>query len=143
MSVLDLTSLDPTIDQLWTSACAVADLVADRGVCALVGDEAVAIFRLSGSGEVVAVGNVDPFSGASVLSRGLVGSVEVDGEWVVYVASPLRKQRFDLRTGVCLDDASVVLNVFDVAIGDGLVLVRPSSDQGPGSSWSNSRETQP
>ena len=53
----------------------------------------------AGDGELHAIDNVDPCSGASVLSRGLVG--DVDG--VATVASPMYKQRFDLRTGRCLD----------------------------------------
>ncbi len=46
-----------------------------------------------------AIDNVDPKSGASVLSRGLLGSL---GDRVV-VASPLYKNHFDLRTGECLE----------------------------------------
>lgn len=142
MTLLDVEALDESITQTWTSVCDSATLTPDRGVAALVGETAVAVFLLSGSRELVAVQNVDPFSGASVLSRGLVGSVEVDGSWVVYVASPLRKQRFDLRTGVCLDDPGVVLQVFDVALDGGMIVVRPSGgSEGPGSSWGNVHET--
>ena len=52
---------------------------------------------------VHAIGNQDPFTGAFVLSRGIVGG---RGE-IPTVASPLHKQVFDLRTGACLDDDSV------------------------------------
>jgi nitrite reductase (NADH) small subunit len=44
----------------------------------------------------------DPYCGAHVLSRGIVGS---RGE-VPTVASPMYKQVFDLRTGQCLDAVS-------------------------------------
>jgi nitrite reductase (NADH) small subunit len=67
----------------------------------------MAIFRMP-SGAVVAVGNHDPFCGANVISRGIVGSV---GEQII-VSSPMYKQRFDLSTGVCLDDETVSLPVF-------------------------------
>ena len=113
--------LDPPATSV--AVCPVDDLVDDRGVCALVSDRHVAVFRLSGTRELVAVDNVDPFSGASVLSRGLVGSTRRDGAWVTYVASPLRKQRFDLRTGECLDDPSVRLRTWDVQVVDGVVHV--------------------
>jgi nitrite reductase (NADH) small subunit len=127
---------------VWTAVCRSADLVPDRGVCALVGDRHVAVFRLSGTDELCAVDNVDPFTGASVLSRGLVGSAEIEGEFVAYVASPLRKQRFDLRSGRCLDDDEVRLDVFDATVDGGVVIVRPTANSGnAGSSWSNVRET--
>jgi nitrite reductase (NADH) small subunit len=65
----------------------------------------------------VAIGNRDPFSGASVLSRGIVGS---RGD-VVTVASPVYKQRFDLRTGRCLDDETVAVPVHGVRVVDGWI----------------------
>jgi len=105
--------------------CAYEDLLPGRGVCALVGDEHVAIFRLE-DGSLHAVSNIDPFSGASVLSRGLVGTVQsstLDSDWVPYVASPLRKQRFDLRTGVCIDDGEVSITRHAVDLIDGVVVI--------------------
>ena len=101
----------------WTRVCRSDELTPDRGVAALVEDQQVAIFRLSAGDEVVAVGNVDPFSGAGVLARGIVGS---RGD-VVTVASPVYKQRFDLRTGRCLDDDTVAVPVFGVRVVDGWI----------------------
>ena len=101
----------------WTRVCALQDLTPDRGVAALVDGQQVAIFRLSHDDEVVAIGNRDPFSGASVLSRGIVGS---RGD-VVTVASPVYKQRFDLRTGRCLDDETVAVPVHGVRVVDGWI----------------------
>jgi nitrite reductase (NADH) small subunit len=105
--------------------CAFADLLPDRGVCALVGGAPVAVFRcapLAGSDqtdEVYAIGNLDPFSGASVLSRGIVGSI---GDRPV-VASPIFKNRFDLRTGESLDDPTVRVPVHRVRVLAGRVQV--------------------
>ena len=48
---------------------------------------------------VYALGNLDPFSKAFVLSRGIVG----DKGGIPKIASPIFKQTFDLRTGQCLD----------------------------------------
>ena len=103
----------------WTRVCAVDDLTPDRGVAALVDGEPVAVFRISGSDEVVAIDNVDPFSGASVLSRGIVGS---KGE-VITVASPIYKQRFDLRSGACLDDPTTRVRTHDARVVDGWIEV--------------------
>ena len=55
-----------------TPVCAVDVIPLEGGVAALVDGSAVAVFR-SFDGEVFALSNVDPFSGASVLSRGIVG----------------------------------------------------------------------
>jgi nitrite reductase (NADH) small subunit len=104
---------------MWVDVCDVEDLLADRGVCALVGDHQVAIFRVSSSGDVHALSNYDPFSGAYVLSRGIVGSKGDRPK----VASPVYKQSFDLETGECLDDPAVVLSTFPVRIEGGRVLV--------------------
>jgi nitrite reductase (NADH) small subunit len=110
---------------LWTEVCSVAGLTPDRGVAALVDGEPVAVFLLSdcgadGDGEVLAIDHVDPFHGVGVLARGLVGSV---GDRAV-VASPLLKQRFDLRTGECLDDPSMAVRTWDVEVDEGSVRVR-------------------
>ncbi|HRH71850.1 MAG TPA: nitrite reductase small subunit NirD, partial [Zoogloea sp.] len=78
----------------WNTVCAVDDILPNTGVCALVEDRHVAVFRV-GEADFYAIDNVDPKSGASVLSRGLVGNL---GEHVV-VASPLYKNHFDLATG--------------------------------------------
>jgi nitrite reductase (NADH) small subunit len=94
----------------------VSELTPDRGVAALIDGEAIAIFRLSDD-EVAAIDNLDPFSGASVLSRGIVGS---HGD-VVTVASPVYKQRFDLRTGKCLDAPDVSVTVHEARVVDGWI----------------------
>lgn len=104
----------------WTRVCGLDTLTPDRGVAALVDDVAVAIFRLSGEhDELVCIGNVDPFSGASVLSRGIIGS---KGD-VVTVASPVYKQRFAVHTGACLDDETVSVPAYPVRVVDGFVEV--------------------
>ena len=101
-----------------TVVCQYDVLLPERGVAALIGDVQIALFRTH-DGSVFAIGNQDPFSGANVMSRGIVGS---RGD-VPTVASPMFKQVFDLRTGVCLDDPSVSLPVYPVEIVDGQVLV--------------------
>ena len=82
--------------------CAYDELLPERGVAALVGPAQVAVFRTF-DGSLHAVGQPGPFTGAFVLSRGIVGT---RGESPT-VASPLHKQVFDLRTGACLDDETL------------------------------------
>lgn len=107
----------------YTPVCALDRLPREAGVCALVEGHAVAVFRTHDD-EVFALGNYDPFSRASVLARGIVGT---RGD-VPFVASPMHKQGFDLRTGQCFDDAAVRVPTYDVAVRDGTVLVGPARE---------------
>ncbi len=103
----------------WESVCALYDITPYTGVCALVGEEHVAVFRTSDE-QLYAVQNYCPFGKASVLSRGLVGTVGAK----TVVASPLYKQQYDLATGVCLDDPSIILKTFAVRLNNGMVQVK-------------------
>ena len=103
---------------MWIDICAIDEIVPDTGVCALVAARQIAIVRAGG--RVYAIDNFDPFSRAYVLSRGIVG----DKEGAPKIASPIYKQSFDLRTGVCLDDPSVSIAVWEVRVRDGRVEVR-------------------
>ncbi|WP_374207694.1 nitrite reductase small subunit NirD [Streptomyces sp. XM4193] len=87
-------------DVAWTQVCALARLIPGRGRAALLPDgRQIAVF-LDRTGRVYAIGNRDPFTGAQVLARGLLGSAQGRP----FVASPLLKQRFDLTDGHCLDE---------------------------------------
>ena len=56
----------------WKDICKIDDILPETGVCALLGDEQVAIFRPYHSDQVFAISNIDPFFESSVLSRGLI-----------------------------------------------------------------------
>jgi nitrite reductase (NADH) small subunit len=103
----------------WTAICGYDELLPERGVAALVGGQQVAVFRTF-DGVLYAIGNRDPFSGAYVLSRGIVGS---RGD-APTVASPLFKQVFDLRTGRCVTEAEAAVPVHDVRVVDGTIEIR-------------------
>ena len=103
----------------WTDVCAAADILPDTGVCALVDGVHVAVFRIGEGEQFFAIDNVDPKSGASVLSRGLTGSL---GDRIV-VASPIYKNHFDLRTGECLEAPQNSVRAHAVRVDDGRVLV--------------------
>jgi nitrite reductase (NADH) small subunit len=102
-----------------TPVCRLDAIDVEGGVAALVDGEAVAVFRTH-DGRVYALSNLDPFSHASVLSRGIVGT----RGGTAYVASPIGKQGFDLRTGECLDAPGVRVPTYDVHVtSDGTVVV--------------------
>ncbi|MGP3912096.1 nitrite reductase small subunit NirD [Nonomuraea sp. 10N515B] len=102
----------------WTPICDYDKLMPERGVCALVDGRQVAVFRTY-DGTLHALDNLDPFSGAYVLSRGIVGTRK--GEPTV--ASPLHKQVFSLVSGVCLDEKDVAVPVYPVRVAGGYVEV--------------------
>jgi nitrite reductase (NADH) small subunit len=107
--------------EVWTAACAYDRLIPCRGVGVLLtGGDQAALFRLD-DGSVHAIGNVDPFSGAAVMSRGIVG----DRGGRATVQSPIKKQAFALEDGICLDEPAVVVPVYETRItSDGFVEIR-------------------
>ena len=112
----------------WVAVCTLSQLVPERGVAVLVRGEQVALFRVTGSGggvlgrptdTVHAVGHRDPFSGAYVMARGILGSAG-DRDTLT---SPMYKQVFDVRTGECLTDPAVRLPVHRSRVVGGVVHV--------------------
>lgn len=100
----------------WQQICPLDRLLPNTGACALVNGKQIAIFRLA-DGSVRAVDQRDPFSGANVLARGILGDLE--GEAVV--ASPIYKQHFSLTTGRCLEDPGKSVQAYDVRVLDGQI----------------------
>jgi len=114
--------LEPSSVGLWHEVCSLAQLQPERGVAVIVGGHPVALFQLSVQGEtsVFAVSHIDPRTETPTIARGLVGSSGGDP----IVVAPLLKDRFSLRSGVCLNDPDLSLEVFDVRLADGSVFVR-------------------
>lgn len=113
----------------WVQACRLDHLIVGRGV-AVLGPRGVqvALFRVPaaesdreaiGRSRLYGIGNIDPYARAAVLSRGLTG----DHAGEPTVASPLGKQVFALRTGICLDDAAMSVRSHAVRVVDGMVEV--------------------
>jgi len=111
----------------WIPVCMIDDLEVERGRAALIDGEQLALFLLR-DGSVRAVSNQDPYSGAHVLSRGIVGSRTLrDGSEAPTISSPLHKQAWDLRTGVVLETQGKgdrPIAVFPVGLDGDRVLVR-------------------
>ena len=99
---------------VWVRVCRLSDLERERGLAALIDGEQLALFRTH-EDRVHAVQQLDPYSGAHVMSRGIVGT---RGD-APTVASPMYKQVFDLRTGGCLETLGKdphALRVWPVAV---------------------------
>ncbi|GAA0584181.1 nitrite reductase small subunit NirD [Halomonas salifodinae] len=135
------TALKHETEMTWQALCNRADLVPFSGVAAWIetaeGPAQVALFYLpcdptpattSGPNtpqqpaleqELYALDNHDPFSGANVIARGIVGDLQ--GQPVV--ASPLYKQHFRLTDGQCLEDDAVKLRTWPVRFDGERVLI--------------------
>ncbi|TDE97270.1 nitrite reductase small subunit NirD [Occultella glacieicola] len=110
----------------WVRVCLLHDLAVERGAAALVDGDQIALFRLPDD-SVRAVQQRDPYSGANIMSRGIVGTRQGRPT----VAAPMYKQVFSLETGACLDPvgytpldpAQANLRTFPVRVTDGVVQV--------------------
>jgi nitrite reductase (NADH) small subunit len=102
----------------WHRVCAVTDLEPAWGEAALIAGRQVALFRTV-SGEVFAVAQEDPATGANVMARGITGS---RGDRPT-VASPLHKEVYDLATGECLGNPDLRLATFGPRIVSGYIEV--------------------
>ena len=114
----------------FVDVCALTDLDPERGAGALLGEWQVALFRLADD-TVRAVQQRDPYSGANVMSRGLVGTTRVTDDGgaerdVPTVTTPMLKQVWSLETGDVIDSGGKPkhpLAVFAAEVRDGRVHV--------------------
>jgi len=104
----------------WIDVCDLNDLQPDSGVCAWVDGKQVALFYVTKTNAVYAVGNFDPIGKANVLSRGMIG--DLAGEPML--ASPLYKQHYSLKTGACFEYEDIKIDTFPVRIDNNRVAVR-------------------
>jgi nitrite reductase (NADH) small subunit len=102
----------------WHGVCAVADLEPGWGEAALISGRQVAMFRTA-AGEVFAVAQEDPATGAHVMARGITGSRGARPT----IASPLHKEVYDLATGECLTTPELRLATFATRVVDGRIEV--------------------
>lgn len=117
----NLKQLNQIAENEWIDVCALSDITPNTGVTALIDDQQIALFRVGHEQRIYALSNQDPFSGANVMSRGIMGDLQ--GERVI--ASPIYKQHFSLATGRCLEDKEQKLLVFPCKVQSGRVWVSP------------------
>ena len=108
-----------SLDISYRKICKLKEIPQDSGVCALVDNKQIAIFRISPDDKLYAISNHDPFSKANVLSRGIVGSKCGTPK----VASPIYKQQFDLTNGCCIDNSNVTVPTYPIILQDGVVYI--------------------
>ncbi|WP_304455016.1 nitrite reductase small subunit NirD [Nocardiopsis sp. YSL2] len=116
----------PTQPAVWINACPTHRLGPADGAAVLMPDgRQVALFRTLDD-EYYAVDNIDPFTHAAVISRGIVG--DRGGEPTV--ASPMLKNVFSLRTGQSLDDEAVQLTTWPVRVHESTIQINTRAEQG-------------
>ena len=103
----------------WTQVCQLNDIYPGTGVCALIDGKQIAIFRPREDNEVYAINNMDPFAKMNVLSRGII----CEHKDQLWVASPLKKQRFNLIDGSCMENTEVNIEAYQARVNDGAVEV--------------------
>ncbi|GAB3719831.1 nitrite reductase small subunit NirD [Nocardiopsis oceani] len=115
MSVL--TPAPTTTD--WVTACPEHRLEPEIGLAVLLpSGRQAALFRTHDH-HLHAVDNLDPHTGATVISRGIVG----DRAGEPTVASPMLKHIFSLRTGQSLDDPHTRLTTWPVRLHHGTIQI--------------------
>lgn len=127
MTAPALPSPPTSPDGQWVPACPAERLLPERGVAVLLPDGRQAALFRTYDGALYALDNIDPFSRAAVMSRGIVG----DRTGEPTVASPMLKQVFSLRTGTCMDDPQVRLATYRVRERDGMIDVSARPDEAP------------
>jgi nitrite reductase (NADH) small subunit len=103
----------------WVNICNINDILPATGVCALLGKEQVAIFRLA---------TMNRFLPSAISTRSSrpacspAADCRAQGE--LWVASPLKKQRFRLSDGYCMEDESRSVKHYDARVKDGKVQLK-------------------
>ncbi|MBD8161844.1 nitrite reductase small subunit NirD [Erwinia persicina] len=110
-----VNEVQPT--SLWNAVCQIEDIPPQAGIGARLGSQPIALFRLDD--QVYALDDLEPGTGANVLSRGLLGDSGGDA----LVISPLYKQRFRLRDGQSLDNPALSQRCWPVKVEQGQVWV--------------------
>jgi nitrite reductase (NADH) small subunit len=107
---------------VWETACALDELEPSWGEALLLRMKQIALFVISPN-EIYAVSHRDPATDAFVMARGIVGSKAVADEHRPTVASPLLKQVYDLGTGECFTEPSLMLETYRTRVVGGFIEV--------------------
>jgi nitrite reductase (NADH) large subunit len=114
----------PVLQRSFVRLASVRDVPDDSGIEVKYGGTEIAIFRTRGAW--YATQNACPHTGASVLSRGILG----DAAGTPKVACPLHKRTFGLETGECLSQDTTDITTFAVRIdGDDVLVELPPPGQ--------------
>lgn len=103
----------------WKDICKIDDILPETGVCALLGDEQVAIFRPYHSDRVC-----DQQHRSVLRVQRAVTRADCGTPWRAVGRQPAEKQRFRLSDGLCMEDEQFSVKHYDARVKDGVVQLR-------------------
>ncbi|WP_017611718.1 nitrite reductase small subunit NirD [Nocardiopsis salina] len=104
------TTAPATTTHTWITACPTHHLHPEDPLAVLMPDHTQLVLVRTHTGHLHALDNIDPYTGAAVLARGIIG----DHHGRPTLTSPLLKHTFDLNTGHSLTDPHTRLNTHPV-----------------------------
>lgn len=102
----------------WVEACQTSDLAEEGGVCVLLNNEQIAIFKTIDN-QLFATQNLCPHKQQMALSRGMIGSVAGEPK----VACPFHKKTFSLKSGACLSGDDFKIKTYPIKIENDLIFI--------------------
>ncbi|WP_431887166.1 nitrite reductase small subunit NirD [Nocardiopsis alba] len=117
-------TVQPTMT--WIDACPAHLPGVEDGVAVLLPDGRQAALFRTRDHRLYAVDNIDPYTGAAVISRGIVG----DRAGEPTIASPMLKHVFSLPTGRSLDDEHTCLTTWPVRRRGATVQIAVRTEEG-------------
>ena len=103
----------------WFTACNVADVPTNGGVCVKYNEIQIALFHFARRGEWYATQNECPHRKQMALSRGMIGTQNEEPK----VACPFHKKTFSLATGECLSGDECSIKTYPVKVEDGRIYI--------------------
>ena len=103
----------------WFSACSVADVPANGGVCVKYNETQIALFHFQRRNEWFATQNECPHRKQMALSRGMIGTQSDEPK----VACPFHKKTFSLITGQCLAGDECSIKTYPVRVDQDRIFI--------------------
>ena len=103
----------------WFSACNVADVPANGGVCVKYKETQIALFHFQRRNEWFATQNECPHRKQIALSRGMIGTQSDEPK----VACPFHKKTFSLVTGQCLAGDECSIKTYPVRVDQDRIFI--------------------
>ncbi|HEY0655626.1 MAG TPA: nitrite reductase small subunit NirD [Chryseosolibacter sp.] len=109
----------PVETMTWFKAAHISKFPENGGACVKYEGQQIAVFNFTRRNEWYACQNQCPHKMQMALSRGMIGSHELEPK----VACPFHKKTFSLRTGSCLNSEEESIRVYPVKVMNDYVYI--------------------